>query len=226
MRTRYVMELESVRRNLAEMGETTVALFGEALRAVGEPNPAPAARASELKAQTDHQRRRIHDQCLNLITLQAPVARDARIVIGVLGASTDLELIADCAYEAVILSSSMRRRPSSHISTPISEVGAKIEEILKAAIDSWRQEDRTQALSVPLRESAIRAECGALYEELSQLMSAPGDARPYADLLIVSKHWKRILRNAVSIADQAADAAPLGPVRMDDTRVAAVGSRL
>ena len=50
MRTRYVMELESVRQNLAQMGETTVALFGEALRAVVEPNPAPPARASELKA--------------------------------------------------------------------------------------------------------------------------------------------------------------------------------
>ena len=42
--------------------------------------------ASELEARTDHQHRLIYDQCLNLITLQAPVARDARFVTGVLDA--------------------------------------------------------------------------------------------------------------------------------------------
>lgn len=226
MRTRYGMELESVRQNLAQMGETTVALFGEALRAVVDRNPGPPERASELKAQSDHQRRRIHDQCLNLITLQAPVARDARLVIGVLGAGSDLELIADYAYETVTLSSSMRGRPSSQISIQILEIGAKIEELLKAAIDSWRHEDRAKALSVLPQESAIRAECRALHEELSQLMSAPGEAKPCVDLLLVSKHWERILRNAVSIADRGAEAAPVGAVRMDDTRFAAACSRL
>jgi hypothetical protein len=50
-------------------------------------------------------------------------------------------------------------------------------------------------------------------------MSAPGDAKTYADLLIISKHWERILRNAASIAHQAADAAPVGPL------LAAAGSR-
>jgi phosphate uptake regulator len=78
MRTHYVQELESVRQNLVEMGETTLSLLAEALSAVANPSPGPSARASELEAQTDHQHRLIHDRCLNLITLQAPVARDAR----------------------------------------------------------------------------------------------------------------------------------------------------
>src|ERR1700722_6147941 len=110
MRTRYAGELESVRQNLIEMGETTIQLLAEALRAVVDPSRGRSERASELEAQTDHQHRLIHDQCLNLITLQAPVARDARLITGVLDAIVDLELIGDYAYETATLTSSMRRR--------------------------------------------------------------------------------------------------------------------
>ena len=113
MRTHYVQELESVQQNLVQMGETTIALLAEAFSAMADPTPGPSARASELEAQTDHQHRLIHDQCLNLITLQAPVARDARLVTGVLDAIVDLELIGDYAYEIVMLSSEIHGRPPS-----------------------------------------------------------------------------------------------------------------
>jgi phosphate uptake regulator len=72
------------------MGGTTLSLLAEALSAIPYPRPGPSVRAGELEAQTDHQHRLIHDQCLNLIALQAPVARDARLVTGVLDAIVDL----------------------------------------------------------------------------------------------------------------------------------------
>src|SRR5271157_2764153 len=209
-RTHYVSELESVRQNLIEMGETTISLLAEATGAVVNPNSASSARASELEAQTDHQHRLIHDQCLNLITLQAPVARDARLVTGVLDAIVDLELIGDYAYEIVVLSSSMKRRPPSQISSQMSEVGGKIRTGLTTAVESWRNGDRDLALSVRPQEAAIRAECGMVYEKLSQLVSAPGEGALYVDLMLICRHLERILRHAVCVADQAADAVSLG----------------
>lgn len=209
MRTHYVSELEAVRRNLVEMGETTAWLLAEALQAVVEPNRGPSARASELEAQTDHQHRLIHDQCLNLITLQAPVASDARLVTGILDAIVDLELIGDYAYEIVMLCSSMDRRPPSQILSQIADTGAKVRERLATAIESWRTGDRAQALSVRSHEAGIRAECGSLYEKLSRLVSSPGEGIAYVDLMLVCKHLERILRHAVCVADQASEAAPI-----------------
>lgn len=208
MRTHYVQELESVRQNLIQMGDATLSLLAEALRAVTDPSPGLSARASEVEAQTDHQHRLIHDQCLNLITLQAPVARDARLVTGVLDAIVDLELIGDYAYEIVTLNSAMHGRPPSQVSSQISALGAKIKECLSGAIESWRTLDRTQALLVRPREVPLRAECGALYEKLSQLTSASGGAT-YVDLMLICRHLERILRHAACVGDQAADAAPL-----------------
>jgi len=208
MRTRYVTELESVRQNLIEMGATTLELLGEALRAVVNPNPESAAKASELESQTDHQHRVIHDQCLNLITLQAPVARDARLVTAVLDAIVDLELIGDYAYEMVVLAASKHGRPPTQMLNQICEIGAKIQEILSTAIQSWRDSDRALALSARPREAAVRAECHALSEKVSQLTNAPGDVTAYVNLLLICRHLERILRHAVCLAEQAAEASP------------------
>lgn len=211
MRLHYVEELDSVRQNLVEMGETTLSLLAEALRAVANPNPGTSARASELEAQTDKEHRVIHDRCLDLITLQAPVARDARLVTGVLDAIVDLELIGDYAYEIVTLSAAMHRRPPSQVLSQFSTVGAKVQACLSAAIGGWRTLDRAQAISVRPQEAPIRAECRALYEKLSQLTSASGDTATYVDLMVICRHLKRILRHAACVADQAAESAPLDP---------------
>jgi phosphate transport system protein len=212
MRARYAGELESVRQNLIAMGESTIALLAEALRAVVDPSPDCAARASELEARTDYQHRLIHDQCLSVITLQAPVARDARLITGALDAIVDLELIGDYAYEMVGLVPAKQGRLPSQILSQISEIGAKIREVLSAAVDSWRNEDRGLALSARPREAAIRAECQALADKVTLLTSAPGDVTAYVNLLLICRHLERITRHAVCVAEQAAEAARPAPV--------------
>lgn len=97
------------------MGETTIALLTEAMHTVSGAGSDSAERASELEAKTDHQLRTIHDQCLSLITLQAPVARDADAIV-------DLELIGDYAYEMATISGSAEHRPPHPIMNQILEM--------------------------------------------------------------------------------------------------------
>src|SRR5215471_7164852 len=160
MRTQYMTELESVRQNLVQMGETAISLLAGATNAVADANFSFSARASELEAQTDHQHRLIHDQCLSLITRQAPVARDARLVTGILDAIVDLELIGDYAYEIVALSASIRYRPPSQIITEISSFHIKARDTLIAAMSGWHGgEEDARAAAVRQRATAVSSEC-------------------------------------------------------------------
>jgi phosphate uptake regulator len=111
----------------------------------------------------------------------------------------------------VALVSAKQRRPPSQILSQICDIGAKIKEILAAAIDSWRREDRSLAPSARSREGAIRAECQALADKVTQLTSAPGDVTAYVNLLLICRHLERIMRHAVCVAEQAAEAAPPAP---------------
>src|SRR5579864_6228089 len=156
-RQNYLRELDSVRENLVRMGDTTIQLLSEATRTIAG-SAGSAERASELEAQTDHQHRLIHDQCFSLITLQAPVARDARLITGALDAIVDLELIGDYAYEIVTLSGSAEHRPPHPIMNQISGIGSRTIEILSTAVDGWRSEEAGHGLSVASQSAAIRAE--------------------------------------------------------------------
>ena len=209
MRTHYLEQLESLRRELVEMGETTLRLFDEAVLAVLEPNADRLARARELEVKTDQQHRLIHDQCLNVIALQAPVARDARFVTGALDAIVDLELIGDYSDEIVTLACGMPQAPPAQALSQVSEVAKRVREILVTAIDSWRSESAAEGLSIRPQESAIRVECSALYDKLTQLTSEGCTATMYVGLMLICRHVERILRHAACIAEQATGAAPL-----------------
>ncbi len=208
-----IQELLSVRHNLVEMGETALALLAEALSAIADSKSDHSPQASELEARTDHQERTIHDRCLDIITLQSPVASDARLVTGVLDAIVDLELIGDYAYEIVLLSSSMHCRPPSQVLAQTLALGAETQECLSDAVDSWRTLDRAQALAVRPRTIQIRAESAALYETLSQLTSGSRVATTYVVLMQICRHLERIVRHAANIGDAAADAVPTALVQ-------------
>jgi phosphate transport system protein len=206
-RAHYVQELEALRQSLIQMGETTLALLGEALHAVSAEGSGFAERASELESQTDHQLRTIRDQCLSLITLQAPVARDARLITGILDAIVDLELIGDYTYEIVTIAGSMKHRPPSVIMHQIWEMVSRTREALMTALGGWSGEEASPGcLSVSPQASAIRADCRTLYDKLSQLAAGPGDAMPYVNLMLICRHLERISRHASCVADQAASA--------------------
>ena len=134
MRRHYIEELEAVRQDLVEMGRTTIALLDEVSRGVA--NPGPSERASELEAQTDHQHRLIHDECLNLIALQAPVAGDARLITAILEAIVDLELIGDYGYEIVKLTGDLNHKPPSQITAQVAETTEKVRQLLSSAVES------------------------------------------------------------------------------------------
>ena len=209
MRRHYIEELEAVRQDLVEMGQTTISLLDEMTRAVADPIPGPSERASELEAQTDHQHRLIHDECLNLIALQAPVAGDARLVTGILEAIVDLELIGDYGYEIVKLTSDLDHKPPAQVTAQVAETADQVRQLLSSAVESWSNWDRAQALSLRSQAAPIRDECERLFSTLSQSVAAFEDGVALVDLMLVCKHLERILRHTVSVAEQAAEAAPL-----------------
>lgn len=213
-RMHYASELDAVRVSLSGMGRTTIALLGDALSAIVELAPQALERARQLEATTDEQHRAIHDQCVNLITRQAPVARDARMITGALDAIVDLELIADYAYEIVGLAAAMPRKPPAAIATQLAQIGGKIQSALIVATEAWEGAVAVNPEEMRGQASAIRSENRLIYEKLSQLSAAPADTTVYFDLMLVCRHLDRILRHTVCVAEQAASAAPLEPVGM------------
>jgi hypothetical protein len=160
--------------------------------------------------QVNHQCRRIHDRCLILIILQAPVARDARFVTRVLDAIVDFELIGyysrkDCdsgpqeAMEHAVADAggSRKCRPKFAKYPPLSMAGA-----VKLTFDCF---PRCVIRYGPQAKLCVRS-CPGL-----RLKASDGTA--HVDMTLFSKYLQRILRQVQRLADHVAGAAPLDRVQ-------------
>jgi len=206
-RTHYFEELEAVRQDLVEMGQEALALFDDVLQAFTEPAPDALQKARILESEIDLRQKLIRDRCLRLITLQAPVARDALLITGVLDAIADFGLIGGLCCDIVSLLTALPHRPTASIMAQLSDLTRKVRGILGTAIDMWQGFEPNPAIRS--HEAEIKADSTRLSDKLSHLTTGPLDTSIYVDLMMICRHLERILRHAFCVADQAIGAAPL-----------------
>ena len=208
VRVHFVGKLESVHHDLIHMGELTLESIAHSLDCLLRTEGATYERATELESNVDDWSRTIRDQAVEILVLQSPVAGDARLITGVLESVIDLEQIADYTHEISDLAFQTDRCPTSQLLSQVVGTGERVGDMLANALDSWRRLDRALGLSVQTAEASIRDYCRAVTERLYELISARADAQIYVNLILICKHFERMARLIVNIAEQAVSAAP------------------
>ena len=125
-RERYVAELEQTRLDLLDMGGHAAKALKCALESVINSDRSAAEHTRNLEVEIDSCNKHIYQRCLSLLTLQAPVAGDARLITRILEAIVDLELIGDCADDIAELALRMNAKPASAILHDLAEAGKKV----------------------------------------------------------------------------------------------------
>jgi phosphate transport system protein len=143
-----------------------------------------------------------------LLTLQAPVAGDARLLTRILEAIVDLELIGDYANDIAGHALGMSGKPVSAMLHHLAEAGTKVQETLAQALDSWRRLDKSLGLSLRSKQNALKTDCERLIEKLTTLSSSSRDSSAYVALILICKDLERIGVHSVNIAEQAAFTVP------------------
>jgi phosphate transport system protein len=170
-------------------------------RTVAEP-----VRCLEEKIDACHNE--IYERCLSLMTLQAPVAGDARLITGVLGSIVDLKAIGDYADEIAQFVLAMQSRPVSAALNELAEVEKKVEDLLARALENWRNLDRTVGLSIRPMQTVVKDDCQRLIEKFTTMTVSSRDNSPYVGMILVCKYLERIAVHSVNVGEQAAFAAP------------------
>lgn len=207
-RERYTAELDQTRSDLLDMGRLARKALSEALEALTKSDRAATGRVRSLETEIDAFNRSIYQRCLSLMTLQAPVAGDARLITGILEAIVDLELIGDYSDEIAELAVGMNSRPVSAALNELCEAARRVQDMLSQALSSWRSLDRDLALSIRPMETFVKTDCERLVEKLTMLSATPHDTSAYVGLILICKYLERIARHSVNIAEQAAFAVP------------------
>jgi phosphate transport system protein len=210
MRSHFIEELEALRTSFLALGDQTLESVAYAIQCIFRMDGMTLEHAKELESVINTSNRSVYDQALRILTLQAPVASDARFIAGIIESIVDLEEIGDYALDVSEMALASGRNATAEVVGEVASLAERCCETLKMSLDVWRDVDPARAASVRAQETTIRADTNVLTEKLYQLTQTPGDTSTYVDLVLACRYLGRMARHAALIAEQAAAAAPTG----------------
>lgn len=197
MRNAYNEQLQTLHRELTEMGamcETAVSL---AVQAVTLGDTALAAQVYEVDGRIDKAERDIESLCLK----QQPVATDLRVISSALKMITDLERIGDQASDIAEMSR-FTAGGDDKCASDLREMAKEAVKMVNESIDSFVKKDLVMARSVIAYDSVVDRWFERIKTDLIACISEDNTrGEYYLDQLMVAKYLERIGDHATNIAE-------------------------
>lgn len=198
---RYEEELTRLRQLVLEMGGLVEAQIGDSIAALASLDVERAERTIERDHRVNRYDVDIDDECLRLLALHQPAARDLRLITTALKITTDLERIGDLAVnvcERVV----ERRADPPDLRIDLPGMGETVRRMLRESLDAFVREDVELALEVCREDDDIdRMHASMFAEMLAHMRANPEAIVGGTAQLFVSKYLERIADHATNIAE-------------------------
>jgi phosphate transport system protein len=195
-------ELNQVKVRLLTMSGEAEAALGLAVEALLERNPEKAKRVLEGDRIIDAMEVELEEQCVNLLALQQPMARDLRTLLAASKIATDLERVGD---HAVNIAQSATRLAQSRPIAPepeIVEMARLTREMLSDALEAFIRGDAQAGRDVCVRDDKVDALNRSVFRILlTHMMEDPHVIGAGMELFLVSRNLERVADLATNIGE-------------------------
>ena len=195
-------ELSHVKVRLLTMSGEAEAALGLAVDALLERDGDKAQRVIAGDRVIDSMEVEIEEQCINLLALQQPMARDLRMLTSALKIANDLERVGD---HAVNIAQSTERLTQARPITPepeIVEMARLARDMLSDALEAFIRGDAAAGREVCLRDDKVDALHRSVFRILlTHMMEDPHMIGAGMELFLVSRNLERVADLATNIGE-------------------------
>lgn len=195
-------ELNAVKVRLLTMSGEAEAALGLAVEALLERDAEKARQVIHNDRIIDNMEMEIEEQCINLLALHQPMARDLRMLTSALKISNDLERVGD---HAVNIAQSAERLAESRAITPepeIVEMARLSREMLSDALEAFIRGDAQAGREVCRRDDRVDALHKSVFRILlTHMMEDPHTIGTGMELFLVSRNLERVADLATNVGE-------------------------
>jgi phosphate transport system protein len=205
MRVSFQEELDRVEAMLQEEGEHVLRALRGAVNAVEERDIDLADEVIRFDDEVDRLYVEIEHGIQSLLARQTPVASDLRLVLAMIHINLHLERMADyCVTIAKLTQLAPEVDPDPRLLEGFEEMGARAEEMIRVALESFGNRDLEGAESLVQLDELIDRANRRVVEQLLALGAEP-EMREYGlRMVLVSRALERIGDHAVDVGEQTA----------------------
>ncbi len=195
-------EIDRLKRKMLALGALVEESMRLAMQGLEEHDVEKAHRVINTDAVIDEQEVDVEEECLKILALYQPVAKDLRFLIAVVKINSELERIGDLSAE--IAEKAIECVAGSAVAVPSEMItlADRTERIVERALDSLVRQDARTARRVLAADDEIDAFYASLIEELKNRIRADLDDLDGLILLVnVARCLERMADHATNIAE-------------------------
>ena len=201
MRSRLDEQLESLKRQMIQMGGLCESAIANATKALINNDYELAKQAIAEDEIIDQKEREIESLCLKLLLQQQPVARDLRQVSSALKMITDMERIGDQSADISEITMLGNVKHADDTSRIVEMARATIK-MVTDSIDAYVRQDLELARFVVDYDDVVDNLFDEVKSDLVRLISEDvKNGESAIDLVMIAKYFYRIGDHATNIAE-------------------------
>ncbi len=198
----FEMELDLLRTNIIKMGSLVDEQIDFAIKSLLESDVALAKIVIERDKRVDEFDNLIDAQCERIFALTQPVAIDLRLIMSALKMNNELERIGDIAVNIAERVTPLQKDSALVKRTKIAPMAAQARLMVKQAIDSFVNNDPTQARGILTQDDIVDDLDKEIFQQLVAVMKQnPEKIEQAAHIMILSRHLERLADHATNIAE-------------------------
>ena len=203
----FTRESEKLKESVLRLAGEVEMRLSEVLKAIEHRDKAALQTWMDRDTEIDEREVQIEEECLKILALHQPVARDLRFVVAVLKINGDLERIGDIVVNIADRGMRLAAFPLTDLQDRIMLMGRLSREMLKDSLDAMIALDVKKAAAVIAHDDEVdRLNVEVINGVIAR--AAPGNAGATTESLIlihsIARDLERIGDHATNIAEDVA----------------------
>lgn len=203
-RPHFERRLRRLEQDILRMGALVEHSFRLSHQSLFARDLGSAAQISSLEKKIDHFYRHIELECAALITLEAPVAKDLRLLSAFMQLVRDLERIGDYAEDLAEIAVKIFPYPPHRCLPEIELMSHHAQAMLAASLVALADLDAVAGRAVKRLDDTVDTAYKTLYQTLATERDIKGVVEPIILLALVIRHLERMADHATNIGQRVA----------------------
>jgi phosphate transport system protein len=203
MRATFEARLEGLEAKLLQMGQFVQRQLERALEALAAGDLALADEVVVRDDDVDRLYVEVEQEILRTLALQAPVARDLRLVAAVLHVNSHLERMGDlCVNMAKFVRVTVGYPPVPAIQATLGEMGGHAQKLLAAAMTAFARRDVALAETLPRLDEPLDRLNQQIFRQIERAADDDRALEWAARMVLVARYLERLGDHSVDIGEQ------------------------
>jgi len=204
MTKHFLHAVDELKRDVLTMGGLVETATARATSSFLEGDERMTASVIDGDGEVNAMELRIEEECLKLLALYGPTAKDLRFIVGVFKISNDLERVGDLAVHIAERARARARsgRDYRESMKELRDMSDRVRAMLTRALDSFLSEDPARGREVLAMDDGVDELLEVIYDQQKVAVRAQGaDFEDAIRVLSTAKFLERIADHSTNIVE-------------------------